>query len=78
VPWGVFEEMQSCPRRRVSLGDERPTRWSTRSAPEVSFYAACLNGCKLAIKELLAGIDIHTPATQMGTSVAMFRGATVN
>ena len=41
------EDVQSCPRRWASLVDERPTRWSTRGAPEISFYAASFNGGKL-------------------------------
>jgi hypothetical protein len=31
--------VQSCPRRRWSLATNRPTRWATRGAPWISFYA---------------------------------------
>jgi hypothetical protein len=39
--------VQSCPRRRASLVDERPTRWTTRGSPEISFYETSFNGGKL-------------------------------
>ena len=37
---GGLPTVQSCPRRRWSLATNRPTRWATRGAPGISFYAA--------------------------------------
>ena len=37
---GGLPKVQSCPRRRWSLATNRPTRWATRGAPGISFYAA--------------------------------------
>jgi hypothetical protein len=37
---GWLREVQSCPRRRSALATNRPTRWATRGAPRISFYAA--------------------------------------
>jgi hypothetical protein len=34
---GGLPKVQSCPRRRRSLLDNRPTRWATRGAPTISF-----------------------------------------
>ena len=39
---GGLREVQSCPRRRSALATDRPPRWTTRGAPPISFYAACL------------------------------------
>ena len=36
---GGLPKVQSCPRRRWSLATNRPTRWATRGAPGISFYA---------------------------------------
>jgi hypothetical protein len=38
VPGGL-RKVQSCPRRRAALAVDRPTRWTTRGAPQISFYA---------------------------------------
>ena len=36
---GGLPKVQSCPWRRWSLATNRPTRWATRGAPGISFYA---------------------------------------
>ena len=34
VPGGL-RKVQSCPRRRAALAVDRPTRWTTRGAPQI-------------------------------------------